>query len=114
MDQAFADPRTVAAITRARQAHARARGASGTSSAWVDDEHDDSAQEAEQLAAEALTHLDAGRWDEAIACAEAAQSLAEDAGEPRAWREFYLLVEEAAETGRGSAAAHPGRGEEPL
>jgi hypothetical protein len=111
MDQAFADPRTLAAIARARQAHTRSSGASGASGSWVVDDDDDSAQEAEQLAAEALTHLDAGRWDEAIACAEAAQSLAEDAGEPRAWREFCLLVEEAAETGRGSAAARPGRGE---
>lgn len=94
MDDRFANPRTVKAIERARKAHARARGQ------WLSDEDDDPAAEAEQLAADALAHLDAGRWDEARACADAAQSLAEEAGEDEVWREFALLVEEAAETGR--------------
>ena len=94
MDPQFANPRTVKAIVRARKAHAAASGQ------WVSDDEDDAAAEAEQLAADALAHLDAGRWDEARACAEAAQSLAEDEGEDEVWREFALLVEEAAEIGR--------------
>lgn len=91
----FANPRTVQAIARARKAHADARGQ------WVSYDEDDPAAEAEQLAEDALAHLDAGRWDEARACAEAATTLAEDAGEDTIWREFALLVEEAAEIGRG-------------
>jgi hypothetical protein len=97
MDSEFANPRTVKAIARARRAHAAASGQ------WVGDDQgdeDDPAAEAEQLAADALAHLDAGQWDEARACAEAAQSLAEDEGEDEVWREFALLVEEAAEIGR--------------
>jgi hypothetical protein len=97
MDRELANPQTVKAIARARKAHAAAAGQ------WVShdkDEDDDPASEAEQLATDALAHLDAGRWDEARACAESAQSLAEGEGEDEVWREFALLVEEAAETGR--------------
>jgi hypothetical protein len=93
------DPVTSAAVTAAREAHAAATGE------WVSDDEDDPAAEAEQLARDALAHLDGRRWDEARACAEAVVSLAEDAGEGELWREFALLVEEAAETGRG---AEPG------
>jgi hypothetical protein len=95
MDTQYANPRTVKAIARARKAHEKARGQ------WVSEDDDDPAAEAEQLAADALAHLDAGRWDEARACAEAAQGLAEETGEDEVWREFALLVEEAAEIGRG-------------
>lgn len=94
MDKELANPRTVKAIARARKAHADASGR------WVSYDEDDPAAEAEQLAADAIEHLDAGRWDEARACAEAALALAEEAGEDEVWREFALLVEEAAETGR--------------
>ncbi|MFO7566900.1 MAG: hypothetical protein R6X02_29925 [Enhygromyxa sp.] len=94
MDKDFANPRTVKAIARARKAHAEASGQ------WVSYDEDDPAAEAEQLARDALEHLDHGRWDEARACAEAALALAEEAGEDQVWREFALLVEEAAETGR--------------
>lgn len=90
----IANPRTVKAIARARKAHARATGQ------WVSYDEDDPAAEAEQLARDSLEHLDQGRWDEARACAEAALTLAEEAGEDEVWREFALLVEEAAETGR--------------
>ncbi|PRQ04500.1 hypothetical protein ENSA5_07310 [Enhygromyxa salina] len=92
----FADPRTVRAIAAARKAHAKATGK------WVSYDQDDPAAEAEQLARDALAHLDAGRWDEASECAEAALNLAEANGEGPRWREFALLVEEAAETGRAS------------
>jgi hypothetical protein len=95
MDSDFTDPQTVKAIARARKAHARASGH------WVSYDEDDPAAEAEQLASDALAHLDAGRWDDARACAEASLNLAEDSGEAEVWREFALLVEEAAETGRG-------------
>lgn len=91
LDQ-VADPLTVDAIARARQAHARSTGK------WVPPGEDTA--EAEGLCSEALAHLAAGRWDDALACAEVALSLAEAAGRPTLWREFALLVEEAAETGR--------------
>lgn len=94
MDSQFANPRTVKAIERARKAYTKSSGQ------WVSYDEDDPAAEAEQLATDALAHLDAGRWDEARACAEAAQALAEDEGEDEVWREFALLVEEAAEIGR--------------
>lgn len=94
MDSQFANPRAVKAIERARKAHTKASGR------WISDDEDDLAAEAEQLAVDALAHLDAGQWDEARACAEAAQTLAEDQGEAEVWREFALLVEEAAEIGR--------------
>jgi hypothetical protein len=87
--------RTISAIERARKAHDQARKRS------VRDDEEGLAAEAEELATDALAHLDGGRWDEALVCAEAAQTLGEDAGEPELWREFALLVEEAAEIGRG-------------
>jgi hypothetical protein len=90
------DPRTIAAIARARKAHAEATGR------WVSYDADDPAAEAEQLARDALAHLDGCRWDEAQACADAVASLAEDAGEDELWREFALLVDEAAEIGRAA------------
>ncbi|NVB39035.1 hypothetical protein G6O69_14425 [Pseudenhygromyxa sp. WMMC2535] len=94
------DPRTLRAIARARRAHVEA------SEVWTtEDDEDDPAAEAEQLARDALAHLEGGRWDEARACGEAAAGLAEEQGED-VWREFAILVDEAAETGR--AAPSPG------
>jgi hypothetical protein len=93
------DPPTLAAIARARQAHAAATGK------WVSYDEDDPAAEAEQLTRDALAHLEGQRWDEAVVCAEAAASLAEEGDQDELWREFAILVEEAAETGR----ARPGR-----
>ena len=95
----FSDPRTVRAIAEARKAHAKATGK------WAREDRephgaDDPAAEAEELAREALEHLDAGRWDEAHESAEAALTLAEQHGRPTLWRNFALLVEEAAEIGR--------------
>ena len=91
----FADPRTVRSIAAARKACGRALGS------WSSEDEDDPAAEAEQLARDALDHLEEGRWDEACECAEATMALAEDHEQGRVWREFVLLVEEAAETGRG-------------
>lgn len=88
--------RTFAAIERARRAHAAATGR------WVSDDEDDPAAEAEQLARAALAHLDGGRWDEAQACADVVVTLAEQAGEDDLWREFGLLVDEAAALGRAA------------
>jgi hypothetical protein len=93
-----ADPRTIVAITRARNAHAEATGK------WVSYDEDDPAAEAEQLAREALGHLETGRWDDAQGCAEALASLAEENCKDELWREFALLVDEAAETGRAGAS----------
>jgi hypothetical protein len=93
------DPRTLAAITRARKAHAGATGK------WVSYDPDDPAAEAEQLAYDALNHLVAARWDDAQGCADALASLAEENGEDELWRDFALLVEEAAEIGRAAAGA---------
>ena len=93
----MSDPRTISAISRARKAHAAATGR------WVSYDDDDPAAEAEQLARDALEHLVAGRWDEARACAELVVSLAEESGEDDLWRDFALLVDEAAETGRATA-----------
>ena len=93
-ERPLADPRTVRAIDRARLAHGRARGS------WVDEgDDDDPAAEAEAMAADAIAHLDAGRWDDACACADEAAVLAEDHGRGEVWREFALLVEEAAASG---------------
>ena len=97
----LADPTTVAAIARARRAHAAATGR------WVSYDEEDPACEAEQLARDALAHLDAGRWDDAQGCADAAVSLAEEHGQTEVWREFALLVEEAAETGRDGQELGP-------
>lgn len=96
MQPALANPATVNAIARARKAHARA------TRRWISDDRErdeDPAAEAEQLASDAVAHLEAGRWDEARACAEAGLSVAEQEGEGEVWREFSLLVEEAAELG---------------
>jgi hypothetical protein len=95
----IADPQTLAAIARARKAHAGATGQ------WVSYDQDDPAAEVEQLARDALAHLDAGRWDDAQGCSEALASLAEENDEDELWREFALLVDEAAETGRAAAAS---------
>lgn len=105
------DPITLSALAKAREAHAQATGT------WVSYDEDDPAAEAEQLARDALAHVEHRRWDEARACAEAAAELGERAGQT-VWREFCLLVEEAAETGRGAAlssthpAGHAARGED--
>lgn len=92
----FADPRTVRSILAARKAGARAVGK------WESEDDDDPAAECEQLSLDAIDHLDEGRWDEACACAEATANLAEEHEQGALWREFVLLVEEAAETGRGA------------
>jgi hypothetical protein len=92
----FADPRTVRSILAARKACGRAAGT------WTSSEDDDPAAEAEALARDAVEHLEEGRWDEACECAEATVTLAEDHDQGAVWREFALLVEEAAETGRDS------------
>jgi hypothetical protein len=110
----FADPRTVRSIVAARKACARAVGQWATSDTrpspggtglWAGeglyDSDDDPAAEAEQLALDAVDHLEEGRWDEACECAEATVTLAEEHEQGAVWREFVLLVEEAAETGRG-------------
>ena len=57
--------------------------------------------------AEAVLHLDAARWDEAVASAQQAVELDELHGSGECWREFALLVEEAAETGRPLESAGP-------
>lgn len=95
----IADPRTVAAIARARKAHAGATGQ------WVSYDEDDPAAEVEQLARDALAHLAAARWDDAQGCADALGNLAEESGEDELWREFVLLVDEAAEIGRAATGA---------
>jgi hypothetical protein len=96
-----ADPRTLAAIARARKAHTRATGR------WVSYDDDDPAAEVEQLARDALAHLAAGRWDDSQGCADALIGLAEENSEDELWREFALLVDEAAELGRAAAAGAP-------
>ena len=99
------DRPTTQAIAQALEAHVRTR----ASETWqrvcadADEDERDSCEEVESLAAVALEHLEAGRWDEARACAEEALSLAESALGCELWREFGLLTEEAAETGRASA-----------
>ena len=95
------DPRTLAAIARARKAHAGATGR------WVSYDEDDPAAEAEQLARDALAHLANDRWDDAQGCADALASLAEDNAKDSLWREFALLVDEAAETGRAAPVGTP-------
>ena len=91
-----ADPQTIEAIAAARQAHAQATGK------WVSDDEDELAAEAEQLARDAIDHLDGARWDEAQACAEEVAGLAEAEGQGEVWREIVVLVDEAAEVGRGA------------
>lgn len=85
-----------AAIESARSAHAKATGR------WTgaDEEERDAATEAEQHALAAIEHLDAGRWDDAQARADLSVELDETHGSGEVWREFGLLVEEAAELGR--------------
>jgi hypothetical protein len=85
-----------AAIESARTAHAKATGR------WTgrDEDERDAATESEQHANAALEHLDAGRWDDAQARAELCVELDEAHGSGDVWREFALLVEEAAELGR--------------
>ena len=106
MTESYADPLTVAAIARARVAHERVRGvweARREQTRGEDSELSESLEEVGALAADALSHLHAGRWDEAQACAEEAQGLAESACGSERWREFALLVEEAAELGYAAA-----------
>ena len=59
-------------------------------------------RDARHHAVAALEHLDAGRWDEAVDLAARTAELDELHGRGSVWREFTLLVEEAAETGRGA------------
>jgi len=88
-----------AALATARRAHAAATGR------WRGDGDDasgdeaDAAHEAEAHAKAALVHLDAGRWDDAEACAGLCVELEEEWGQT-VWREWALLVEEVAALGR--------------
>lgn len=104
MHDDIADPRTVAAIALARRSHVAAEAEARAEGGWLsarDEGEVDEGEEALGLAQTALTHLEAGRWDEARACADEALELAEGCGYGAgAWRRFALLVEEAAETGR--------------
>jgi hypothetical protein len=65
-----------------------------------DEEVLDAAAEATDHARVALAHLDGGRWDEADAAALLCLELEEEFGSGRVWRDFALLVEEAAAVGR--------------
>jgi len=100
MFEIHADPLTVAAIAKARAAQGRAIVRWSKIRAIVDDSVDDETREAlADHSVEALRHLDEGRFDEARACAELVMDGAESLGHGSLWREFGLLVEEAAETG---------------
>ncbi len=93
----LADPVFARAVERATRACERAE------KRWrAEDEADedaaDAADEAKQHGRSALAHLEAGRVDEARAAAELAVELDEQHGSGEVWRDFALLVEEAAET----------------
>lgn len=96
------DRLTARALAAARRALARLQGEAGSESARLAELSGELATELEDFGAQALDHLAAGRWDEARDCAETALDLAEEHGVGSRWREFALLVEEAAETGRGA------------
>ena len=93
----LADPVFARAVERATRACERA------SKRWraadeADEEAADAADEASQHGKTALEHLEAGRVDEARAAADLAVELDENHGSGEVWRDFALLVEEAAET----------------
>ena len=92
-----ADPILVGAIEQARKIYEAVR------DIWTggdDEEARDAAEEAVTHADNALTHLEHGRWDEADAAANLALELEEEFGDGTIWRDFALLVEEAAAIGR--------------
>ena len=66
----------------------------------ADEEGQDAAEEAVGHARTALEHLDRGQWDEADAAATLALELDEEFGSGEVWRDFALLIEEAAAIGR--------------
>lgn len=86
------DPILEAAIAKAERARGRA------ASSFGGDE--EVAEELVRIAEAALEHLRAGRFDEAIAQAQLTVELDEEHGDGEAWRDFAILAEEAAETGR--------------
>lgn len=86
------DPILEAAIAKADKARERA------ASAFGGDE--EIADELEVIGQVTMQHLRAGRFDEAIAQAQLAVELDEQHGDGEAWRDFAILAEEAAETGR--------------
>lgn len=93
----LADPVFARAVERATRARERA------SKRWraadeADDDAADAADEASEHGKTAIVHLEAGRVDEARAAADLAVELDESHGSGEVWRDFALLVEEAAET----------------
>jgi hypothetical protein len=82
------DPRAKRAFARVHASFAQGK------AAWADG---DEAGEALSLAQISVEHLAGGRLDEAIATASAALELDEEHNDGTAWREFAILVEEAAE-----------------
>jgi len=67
-----------------------------------DEEVIDAAEESCQHARDALVHLQGRRWDEADAAANLCLELEEEFGSGRVWRDFALLIEEAAAVGRAA------------
>lgn len=92
------DPVLARAFVRARRAFEACR------DKWKpgEEEAQDAAEEAVGHAENALAHLDHGQWDEAEAAATLALELEEEFGSGTVWRDFALLVEEAAAIGRTS------------
>lgn len=86
------------ALERAGRAHARAASA-WQSAADAGEIDQDIADEVSDHARSAIAHLEAGRWDDARASAELCVELDETEARGDTWRDFGLLVEEAAETG---------------
>lgn len=84
------------AISRARRAHAAAL------QRWEATAHadDDDLGDLPAMARDALAHLDAGRWDDAIALSEEISAAASAGASAAVWTPFSLEVGEAAEVGR--------------
>jgi len=86
------------ALSTARAAYDRAKSqwAKVTRTEGIDR---DVAEEVLDHARAALEHLEEGRFDDARGAADVCLELDEIEGDGEVWREFALLVEEAAETG---------------
>ncbi len=101
-EEGSGDPVLDRAIERAQKALAKAKrrwpGESG------DEDEDEAADDAAIAGRDALTRLQSGAWDEAEALAQSAVELDESWRDGESWREFAILVEEAAAIGR----ARPG------
>ena len=86
------DPRIAKGLARTRRAHETAEAQWRTQTT-----EDEELEDLPRLASDALAHLDAGRWEDALALCEEICSLESSGASGAIWTPFALVGSEAAQ-----------------